>query len=189
MVTSSWEERDRKFLRNLLEGLLFSSPYPVSLGEMEKATGWEKEEILNALLELQTMYEERGGALYIRRTGRGWQMVVKPEYGEVLRKRLCLSSGRTLSRSALETLAIVSLYQPITKGEIDLKRGVDSTQTLRNLLEMGLVTVCGRSDAPGRPLLYRVTEKFFEVFGLEGEEELEKLKRLFVEKGYHGKAQ
>lgn len=189
MAAFSSESRDRKFLRNLLEGLLFSSSHPVSLGEMEKATGWERQEILNALLELQTSYEERDGALCIRRTSRGWQMVVKPEYGEILRERLCCSSGRTISRSALETLAIVSLYQPITKGEIDLKRGVDSTQALRNLLEMGLVTVCGRSDAPGRPLLYRVTEKFFEAFGLEGEEELEKLKRLFIEKGSHGKTQ
>ncbi len=181
--------QDRKFLQNLLEGLLFSSPYPVSLKEMGKVTRREKTEILNALLELQRAYEERDGALCIRKTGKGWQMVVKPEYGRLLRERLCLASEKVLSRSALETLAIVSLYQPITKGEIDLKRGVDSTQALRSLLEIGLVAVCGKSSAPGRPFLYRVTEKFFEVFGLEGEEELEKLKRLFSEKRNYGEAQ
>lgn len=179
---------DLKFLRNLLEGFLFSSPHPVSLRDMERVTGREQKEILAVLSELQKMYEERDGALCIRRIGRGWQMVVKPEYGELLRERLRLSSGRTISRSALETLAIVSLYQPVTKGDIDLKRGVDSTQAIRSLLEMGLITVCGRGSAPGRPFLYRVTEKFFEILGLEGEEELEKLKRLLAEKGY-GKAQ
>lgn len=189
MVISSLEVQDQKFLQNLLEGLLFSSPHPVSLKEMEKVTGWKKTEILNALSELQKTYEERDGALCIRKTGKGWQMVVKPEYGGLLRERLCLSSEKVLSRSALETLAIVSLYQPITKGEIDLKRGVDSTQALRSLLEIGLVAVCGRSSAPGRPFLYRVTEKFFEIFGLEGEEELEKLKHLFLEKGHYGEAQ
>ncbi|MEN3202674.1 MAG: SMC-Scp complex subunit ScpB [Atribacterota bacterium] len=156
---------------------------------MGKVTRREKTEILNALLELQRAYEERDGALCIRKTGKGWQMVVKPEYGRLLRERLCLASEKVLSRSALETLAIVSLYQPITKGEIDLKRGVDSTQALRSLLEIGLVAVCGKSSAPGRPFLYRVTEKFFEVFGLEGEEELEKLKRLFSEKRNYGEAQ
>ncbi|MCS7241423.1 SMC-Scp complex subunit ScpB [Candidatus Caldatribacterium sp.] len=179
----SLAEYDQKFLRNLLEGLLFSSPCPVGLEEMERATGGKRDEILNALSELQAVYEERDGALCIRRTGKGWQMVVKPEYGEILQKHLCLSPRRTISRGALETLAIVSLYQPITKAEIDLKRGVDSAQALRSLLAMGLITVCGRRNVPGRPLLYRVTEKFFEVFGLSGEEEFEQLKRLFVEKG------
>lgn len=180
--------QNRKVLRNLLEGLLFASPDPVSLKEMERVTGGEEQEILSTLLELQRTYEERDGALCIRQVGRGWQMVIKPEYGELLRERLRLSGERTISRSALETLAVVSLYQPITKAEIDLKRGVDSTQALRSLLAMGLVTICGRSDAPGRPFLYRVSEKFFEVFGLEGEEALERLKRLFFEENY-GKAQ
>ncbi len=181
-MISSLEARDPKLLRNLLESLLFSSPRPVSLREMERVTGWERDKILTALVELQKMYEERDGAIHIRRVGQGWQMVVKPEYGELLRERLSLSSGKTISRSALETLAIISLYQPVTKSDIDLKRGVDSTQALRSLLEMGLIAVCGRSKVPGRPFLYRVTEKFFEVFGLEGEEELEKLKRLFLKK-------
>lgn len=176
--------QDQKMLQNLLEGLLFSSPHPVSLGEMERVTGRNEEEILRALQELKQSYEAREGALAIRRVGKKWQMVVRPQYGALLRERLRRSFSRTLSRSALETLAIVSLYQPVTKVDIDLKRGTDSAQALRTLLRTGLVTVCGRSSAPGRPFLYRVTEKFFQAFGLEGEEELEKLKRLLGEKGY-----
>lgn len=187
-MKSFLEGQSERLLRNLLEGILFSSSHPVSLRKMERITGRGKGEILEALETLQKMYEEQDGALCIRRVGRGWQMVVRPQYGEILRERLRLAPAKTISRSALETLALVSLYQPVTKTDIDLKRGVDSVQALRALLRMGLITVCGKSNAPGRPFLYRVTEKFFEFFGLESEEELEKLKNLFMEK-HHGAAQ
>ncbi len=156
----------------------------MSLEEMEKVTGQKGEDILQRLEDLKREYEEREGALFIRRVHGKWQMAVRPQYGEILRECLHSSNSKVISRSALETLALVSLYQPVTKAEIDLRRGVDSAQALRTLLGMGLVTVCGRSDTPGRPFLYRVTGKFFEVFGLEGEEELEKLKRLFTERSH-----
>ncbi len=178
------EEQSKRYLQNLLEGLLFSSPRPMSLEEMEKVTGQKGEDILQRLEDLKREYEEREGALFIRRVHGKWQMAVRPQYGEILRECLHSSNSKVISRSALETLALVSLYQPVTKAEIDLRRGVDSAQALRTLLGMGLVTVCGRSDTPGRPFLYRVTGKFFEVFGLEGEEELEKLKRLFTERSH-----
>lgn len=182
MEKSFLEEQSKRHLRNLLEGLLFSSPRPMSLEEMERITKQKGNDILHCLEDLEREYEEREGALFIRRVHGKWQMAVRPQYGEILREYLHSGNSRAISRSALETLALVSLYQPVTKAEIDLKRGVDSAQALRTLLGMGLVTVCGRSDAPGRPFLYRVTGKFFEVFGLEGEEELEKLKRLFTER-------
>jgi len=148
---------------------------------MAKITEADKKTVTQALQELQKEYEERGGALIIRKISGKWQMVVKPEYGQELKEKMKTSSSKTISRKALETLALVSLYQPVTKTQIDLKRGVDSAQTIRTLLERGLITTAGRSDLPGRPFLYKITDKFLEVFGIESEEELERLKNLFSE--------
>ncbi|NSW75923.1 MAG: SMC-Scp complex subunit ScpB [Candidatus Atribacteria bacterium] len=172
-----------KFLKNLLEALLFSSPRPLTAEEMAKSIEASVEDILPQLEALQKEYEEREGGLAIRFRRNKWQMVVKPEYGAVIRERSKGASSKTISRAALETLAIISLYQPLTKTDVDLRRGVDSSQAIRTLLEYGLVTICGKSEAPGKPFLYRVTEKFFETFGIEGEDELQRILRMLKENG------
>ena len=169
-------------VKNLVEALLFSSPHPVSYSEMVKIVEVDKEIIIQALQELRDEYEKREGALIIREINGKWQMVVKPEYGQELKTKMKINSAKTISRKALETLAIISLYQPLTKTQIDLKRGVDSSQTIRTLLEKGLITVAGQSNIPGKPLLYKTTDKFLEVFGIKNEEEWEKLKNYFQEK-------
>ncbi|HOQ50303.1 MAG TPA: SMC-Scp complex subunit ScpB [Candidatus Atribacteria bacterium] len=169
-------------LKNLIEALLFSSPHPVSCSEMVKLTEADKRTVIQTLQELQDEYEKREGALAIREINGKWQMIVKPEYGQELKEKMKVSSTKTISRKALETLAIISLYQPLTKTQIDLKRGVDSAQTIRTLLERGLIAIAGRSDLPGKPFLYKTTDKFLEVFGIRSEEELERLKNLFWEK-------
>jgi len=169
-------------VKNLVEALLFSSPHPVSYSEMVKIVEVDKEIIIQALQELRDEYEKREGALIIREINGKWQMVVKPEYGQELKTKMKINSAKAISRKALETLAIISLYQPLTKTQIDLKRGVDSSQTIRTLLEKGLITVAGQSNIPGKPLLYKTTDKFLEVFGIKNEEEWEKLKNYFQEK-------
>ncbi len=176
-----------KTLKNLLEALLFSSPHPLTVQEITKIINASASEIEQLARELQEEYTRREGALIIRSQGKKWQMVVKPEYGITIKEKMKRTSSKTISRSTLETLAIISLYQPVTKVDIDLKRGVNSVQALKTLLEEGLITICGRSNSPGKPFLYRVTEKFFEIFGIEGEEELQKLIHLI--KNYHGTAQ
>jgi len=175
-------------LKNLLEALLFSSPHPLTIQEMAQITHAEDiTQVEQLVKELQEEYEKRNGALTIRSKKEKWQMVVKPEYGTIIKEKMKNAPPKTISRSTLETLAVVSLYQPITKPEIDLKRGTNSAQALKTLLEEGLVTICGRSNAPGKPFLYRVTEKFFEVFGIEGEEELQKM--IEMVKNHHGTTQ
>ncbi len=169
-------------VKNLIEALLFSSPHPISYSEMAKITGADKKMVIQALQELQNDYAKREGALVIREINGKWQMVVKPEYGQELKTKMKTTSAKTISRKALETLAVISLYQPLTKTQIDLKRGVDSSHTIRTLLEKGLITIAGQSDIPGKPLLYKTTDKFLEVFGIKNEEEWEKLKNYFQEK-------
>jgi segregation and condensation protein B len=172
-----------KFLKNLLEALLFSSPHPLTVEEIAQIVDAKPEGILEELQELQKEYQKRNGGVIIRFLKNRWQMVAKPEYGAVIKEKSKHVSPKTISRAALETLAIVSLYQPVTRTDVDLRRGVDSSQAIKTLLESGLITICGKSEAPGRPFLYRVTEKFFEVFGIEGEEELQRMLQILKENG------
>ncbi len=170
-------------MKNLLEALLFSSPHPLAVEEMAKLVGASTEETRQHLEELRQEYQGRDGGIIIRFRRDKWQMVARPEYGAVIREKVRSTSPKTISRAALETLAIVSLYQPLTKVDIDLRRGVDSSQAIRTLLESGLITICGKSETPGRPFLYRVTEKFFETFGIEGEGELQRMLQILRENG------
>lgn len=172
-----------RFLKNLLEALLFSSPQPLTLEEMVRLTEGNYEDVLCQLEALQREYEERDGGIIIRVIRNKWQMVVKPEYGAALKGKTRNTNSKVISRAALETLAIISLYQPLTKAEIDLRRGVDSAQTIKTLLENSLITICGKSEAVGRPFLYRVSEKFFEIFGLEGEKELQRILQILKDNG------
>ena len=81
----------------------------------------------------------------------------------------------TLSQSALEALAIVAYFQPVTRAYIDQVRGVDSSYTVGTLAERGLIEPCGRLEAPGRPVLYRTTDAFLRVMGVRELSELPKL--------------
>ncbi|MEN3185564.1 MAG: SMC-Scp complex subunit ScpB [Atribacterota bacterium] len=170
-------------MKNLLEALLFSSPYPLTAEEIAKLIEVSQEDIVLQLETLQKEYEERKGGLAIRLWRKKWQMVARPEYGAVIKKKSKGTSSKTISRATLETLAIISLYQPLTKADVDLRRGVDSSQAIKTLLEHGLITICGRSEIPGKPFLYRVTEKFFEIFGIEGENELQRMLQMLKENG------
>ncbi|MGQ9746790.1 MAG: SMC-Scp complex subunit ScpB [Candidatus Caldatribacteriaceae bacterium] len=170
-------------MKSLLETLLFSSPQPLTVEEMVYFTEGNQEDVLCQLEALQREYQERDGGIIIRVLKNKWQMVVRPEYGAVLKRKARNTNSKVVSRAALETLAIISLYQPLTKAEIDLRRGVDSAQAIKTLLENSLITICGKSEVPGRPFLYRVTEKFFEIFGLEGENELQRILQILKDNG------
>ncbi len=169
---------DKSHVCCLLEAMLFVSPRPVPLKELADLAQTEEETTTRCLEELSDMYKRRGSSLMIRRTGGDWQMVVCPDYGEELKKHLRIQVKKGLSRASLETLALVSLLQPVTKGEIDLRRGADSATSVKNLLERGLITISGHREAPGKPFLYRVTPKFFHVFGIEDQEDLERLQKI-----------
>ncbi len=170
--------KDRIHVRCLFEAMLFVSPHPVSLKELAALANVEEERAEQCLEELSARYKETSGALLVRRVGGDWHMVVCPDYGEKLKEHLRIQVRKGLSRASLETLALVSLLQPVTKGEIDLRRGADSAASIKTLLERGLITIGGRRDAPGKPFLYRVTPKFFHLFGIEDQEDLERLQKI-----------
>ena len=171
--------------RPVAEALIFASSESVSSTDIRRTiadvTGSEgptAEELDRVVESLNRQYEERGSGLHIHRWGGGYRMATTAEMAPFLKAHFDPERHRRLTRSLLETLAILAYRQPVTKPEVDFIRGVDSDYAIRRLLELGLVDVIGRSDSVGRPLLYGTTPRFLEEFGLEAIDELPRLREI-----------
>ncbi|WP_297200913.1 SMC-Scp complex subunit ScpB [Thermanaeromonas sp.] len=163
--------------RAALECLLFVSSRPASPAELARALKISEEEVEILVQELQELYERDEHGLQIRKVAGGYQMCTRPEYASYIENFL-KPELPSLSRAALETLAIIAYRQPITKAEIENLRGVKVDGVLATLLNRGLVKEVGRKDAPGRPILYGTTSLFLEHFGLKSLEELPPLEEV-----------
>jgi segregation and condensation protein B len=153
-----------------LEALLFVSPGAVTMAQLAAALELPLPEIEKGLAELEAGYQGRGLRLQ-RHQGR-LQLTSAPEMAGLVERFLGLEASSRLSRAALETLAIVSYQQPVTRPEIDAIRGVNSDGVLKSLLTKGLVQEAGRAERPGRPILYATTPEFLQHFGLNALAEL-----------------
>ena len=177
-------ERRAEWMR-ATEALIFAADEPIKarqiadvLGEVAGEEAPSAEAIAYLVEALNAHYDEDGRALRIRRWGGGYRMSTTREVAPYLKSHYARDRERSLSRSLLETLAIVAYRQPVTKPEVDFVRGVDSDYALRKLLELHLLDVIGRSDSVGRPLLYGTTAKFLDTFGLEDLEDLPTLREI-----------
>lgn len=167
---------DEERLKAIIESLLFAAGEPVSLGRLAAVLdSVPKEEIKNAVAALGAQYAAGGRGLVIDEVAGGYQLRTRKDFAPHIRKLLAAKPPR-LSRSLLETLAIIAYRQPITRPEIEELRGVDSGGVLESLLERRLVKISGRKEAPGRPMLYATTPEFLEVFGLMDLDSLPDLK-------------
>jgi segregation and condensation protein B len=154
-------------LRRVLEAVLFATDRPVSVEQLLFAVpGCEPVEVERELQALTRSYEEEGRGFQLFSVGGGYQLRTDPGLHEYVVRFLVGKKRSRLSRAAMETLAIVAYRQPITRGEMEEIRGVDCGQVLHTLLERNLVTIRGRSQALGRPLLYGTTEEFLHYFGI-----------------------
>src|SRR5690606_5720774 len=160
----SEEEENRRYLKGLLEALLFASDKPLSGRELARAARIDKKRTLQLLAEFRKEYKYRGVNL-VEVSG-GFVLRSNPLYGAFVQKALALRPVK-LSRAQLETLAIIAYRQPITRPEIDDIRGVDSGQVLKGLADRDLIKMLGKKDEAGRPMLYGTTEAFLELFSLE----------------------
>jgi segregation and condensation protein B len=162
-----------------LEALLFSTDAPLTSQRLKSIlTDVDGKEIRAAIEELNQEYEEQQRAFSIVEFGGGWQLASRPEYMPLIQK---LYKGRRyvrLSRAALEVLAIVAYRQPVTRMEIEEIRGVQVSGVLQTLTERNLVTVVGRSEAVGNPILYGTTRDFLNHMGLNGLHQLPSLPEL-----------
>ncbi len=169
-------ELDEAALRRLgpvIECLLFVSPQPVTASQVAAVLELDEESARAALELLRLHYPENGG-LHVVRVAGGYQLRTRPEHAGTVAAFL-RPAAQKLSRQALETLAIIAYEQPITQPEIDALRGVTSDGVLKTLLDRELIREAGRKDAPGRPFLYRTTERFLQHFGLPDLSELPSL--------------
>jgi segregation and condensation protein B len=147
-----------------VEALLFVSPARVALNQLAQVLDVNPRDIELALEKLDQGYADRG--IRLQRSNRSVQLTTAPEFANDVEKFLGLEETTSLSRAALEVLAIIAYQQPVTRPQIDSVRGVNSDSVLRTLLRHGLIEEVGRTEAPGRPILYATTEEFLAHFGL-----------------------
>jgi len=165
-------------VRPILESLLFVSENPLRLDTLaEILPEWSKETLREALQQIQIDCSEDCRGVELVEVAGGYQFRTKPRWVEWI-NRLKKAKPSKLSRSALETLAIIAYRQPVIRPEIDQIRGVDSGWVIRSLMEKGLVRIVGRKEIPGRPILYGTTKAFLELFGLNSLSDLPPLKEV-----------
>ncbi|MBI1933485.1 MAG: SMC-Scp complex subunit ScpB [Ignavibacteriales bacterium] len=163
-----------KIYNSIIEALIFASDDPIPADEIIKAI---KEidgddisiniaDVDNCANELNEKYKVEESSFHILKIAEGFVFGTKPEYAKYVGYLSTEKSKRRLSQAALETLAIIAYKQPITKPEIETIRGVNSDYILNTLLEKNLVTIKGRAESMGRPLLYGTTVEFLKYFGL-----------------------
>ena len=160
----------------VLEGLLFLvGEEGLSLEEIEEILNISKEEALKILDELKQEYENENRGITLNMLGGVYKLTTKNEHKDYYSKLAEVSSMKSLSQSALETLAIIAYNEPITRSEVDELRGVNSTQIIRNLVAKDFIKEVGRSDKAGRPILYGITSQFLDYFGLDSKDSLPRI--------------
>ncbi len=153
----------------VLRGAAAASPDDPALAEFAKA---KEDDLTQALDELSADYAEAGRAFEVRETASGWQLVSSARFAPWLRQLFPESKPARLSAPALETLAIIAYRQPCTRADIEAVRGVAVDGVMATILDRGLIRIAGRSELPGRPLLYETTTFFMEHFGLRNLDDL-----------------
>jgi segregation and condensation protein B len=155
-------------VEQIVEATLFASQTPLTVEEISRADeGLDGERVVEAIQFLRDAYEEAERAFQIYQLGDGFQILTRPEYAPYLERFDSVPRAPHLSPAALETLAIIAYRKPIGRIEIEEVRGVSASSVLRTLLDWELVQVVGRGEGLGRPLLYGVTQKFLEHFGMK----------------------
>lgn len=158
-----------------IEAILFAAGESVPVARMSLVLDTDEHEILRISAELAQRYEAEGRGMRILRLDDKLQMCSAPEYAPFITKALEQRKPPMLSPPALETLAIVAYFQPVTRAYIEKVRGVDSSYTVSVLVERGLIEACGKLDAPGRPTLFRTTDVFLRTMGISRLDQLPEL--------------
>lgn len=166
-----------------LEALLFASGDPVSTDRLAQVLEISREKVIRCADALESEYEKRGAGIRVIRLEDGYQLASRPEYADTVVKLMRHRKPPKLSQAALEVLAIVAYFQPVTRAYIEDVRGVDSSYSVSMLAERGLIEACGRLEVPGRPVLFRTTDTFLRVMDLERLEDLPPLPEIAPEEG------
>jgi len=153
-----------------LEALLFVAAEPVLPTQLAAALETTTTEVEQGLRALEESLQARG--LRVQRHAGRVQLTTAPEFAELIERFLGLEATTRLSRAALETLSIIAYQQPVTRPQVDAVRGVNSDGMMKSLLNKGLIQETGRTDGPGRPILYSTTPEFLQHFGINSVRDL-----------------
>lgn len=155
-------------MQPIMEAVIYVAEEPVKTEHFKDVFPDESSEnIKQALTEMVEAFNRRDGGMQIREVAGGWRMTTRPEHHEYIRSYLKTRPGSKLSLAALETLAVIAYRQPVTQAEIQAIRGKKSnSSTLQTLLEKKLVSIQGRKQVVGRPILYGTSKDFLIHFGL-----------------------
>ena len=159
-------------IKSAVEAILFAAGEPVPAARISLILEVDEKTVFAAAKELADEYSFGMRGMRILTLDNKLQMCSSPEYAAVISKTLEQRKPPMLSQPALETLAVVAYFQPVTRAYVDQVRGVDSSYTVSALTERGLIEVCGRLDVPGRPSLFRTTDVFLRTMGITKLDEL-----------------
>ena len=159
-------------LLSAVEAILFAAGEPIAASRVAQVLGEETETIISCAKELADAYEESKSGIRLVRMAESLQLCSAPEFSTYVLRALEQRRPPRLSQSALEALAVIAYFQPVTRAYIDQVRGVDSSYTVTSLLDRGLIEPAGRLEAPGRPTLYQTSPLFLRTMGLASLEEL-----------------
>ncbi len=155
-----------------VEAVLFAAGESVPLKRLSLVLGLEEEEISRTVDALHELYESEGRGMRVLRLDDKVQMCSAPEHAGLISACLEQRKPPMLSQAALETLAVVAYFQPVTRAYVEQVRGVDSSYSVGMLTERGLIEECGRLEAPGRPAVFRTTDVFLRTMGISRLSEL-----------------
>ena len=165
-------------LASIIEGVMFVAGVGVEVRDIAEKLEVTKDEVLEALEFLQNKYDEENSGINIIRYKEKVQFCTNPNIADEIAMVLNPIKERALSKTALETVAIVAYKQPITKLEIENIRGVSSDYAIQLLLTHNLIEVVGRKDVVGKPLLFGTTDEFLKRFELNSLDDLPKYEEL-----------
>ncbi|MFN5237171.1 MAG: SMC-Scp complex subunit ScpB [Bacteroidota bacterium] len=161
-----------ELLKQHIEALIFASPQPIAVSDLKTVLEESLQSVIGedvireAIAGSQNQFRDDRYAFELVEIAGGWQFLTKGAYHNSVAVHLKQTTRKRLSQAALETLALVAYKQPVSKSELEEIRGVSCDYALQKLLDKELVFITGRSEGPGRPLLYGTTEKFMDYLGI-----------------------
>jgi segregation and condensation protein B len=171
-VAGKDSEIDLALLKPRVEAILFATDAPVSPRRIAEVLGVGESAVRAVIGDIRAHCDEAGHAFNVEEIAGGFQLLTRPDFGEVVKLLFKVDRQHKLSQAALETLAIIAYKQPVMRVEVEDIRGVQVQPLIKSLMEQGLVRIVGRAETLGRPLLYGTTQKFLLHFGLKSAKDL-----------------
>ena len=160
-------KRGQEKIKQIVEALIFASDLPITVEQLksyiDEATTTQIKKVID---ELNLEYKQANRSIHIVSVAGGYQMVTRESYSPWVKMLFYKRSKAKLSQAALETLSVVAFKQPISKTEVAAIRGVNCDAVVRTLLERKLISITGRGEGQGRPLLFKTTKEFLRYFGV-----------------------